>query len=100
VPILYAGTTRDVGLTETVWNDAPLPSDGFHLVLMESTETRRVGTLSPSAPLQMIDLTTLGLRRPGLTRLAGIDSSQIDYPITRQFAMWLYENKPDAQGIC
>lgn len=100
VPTLYAGSTLDVALMETVWHDAPIPSNGFHLVLKESTETRRVGSLKPSAPLRLVDLTTVGLRRLGLTRPHVIDSSQVDYPITRQLGAWLYENKPDAQGIC
>jgi hypothetical protein len=29
-----------------------------------------------------------------------IDSDQQDYPLTRRLSAWLYENKPDAQGIC
>jgi hypothetical protein len=100
VPALYAGGTLDVALMETVWHDAPVPSNGFHLVLQESMERRRVGSLKPSGPLRLVDLTTVGLRRLGLTRSDVIDSSELDYPITRQLGAWLYENKPDAQGIC
>ena len=100
VPALYAGGTLDVALMETVWHDAPTPSEGFHLVLNESTETRRVGSLKPSMPLRLVDLTTVGLRRLGLARSDVIDSDPSSYPITRQLAVWLYENKPQAQGIC
>ena len=100
VPTLYAGSTLDVALMETVWHDAPTPSHGFHLVLKEATEPRRVGSLKPSAALHLVDLTTVGLRRLGLARCDVIDSDQVDYPITRQLSAWLYENKPDAQGIC
>lgn len=100
VPTLYAGSTLDVALMETVWHDAPTPSHGFHLVLKEATEPRRVGALKPSAALHLVDLTTVGLRRLGLARCDVIDSDQVDYPITRQLSAWLYKNKPDAQGIC
>jgi len=100
VPTLYAGSTLDVALMETVWHDAPTPSHGFHLVLKDATEPRRVGSLKPSAALHLVDLTTVGLRRLGLARSDVIDSDQVDYPITRQLSAWLYENKPDAQGIC
>lgn len=100
VPNLYAGATLDVALMETVWHDAPTPSDGFHLVLNESTETRRVGSLKLSAPLHLVDLTTVGLRRLGLARADVIDSEPLDHAITRQLAAWLYEHKPQAQGIC
>jgi len=44
VPAMCAGGTLDVAFMETVWHGAPTPSDGFHLVLNESTETRRVGS--------------------------------------------------------
>jgi len=96
VPALYAGGTLEVALMETVWHDALTPSEGFHLVLNESTETRRVGSLKSSMPLRLVDLTTLGLRRLGLAR----SDDPSSYPITRQLAVWLYENKPQAQGIC
>lgn len=100
VPTLYAGSTLEVALMETVWHDAPTPSHGFHLVLKESTEPRRVGSLEPSAALHLVDLTTVGLRRLGLTRSDVIDSDPEDHPITRKLSAWLYENQPDAQGIC
>lgn len=100
VPTVYAGSTLDVALMETVWHDAPIPSHGFHLVLKEAAEPRRVGSFKPSAALRLIDLTTVGLRRLGLTSSDVIDANQVDYPITRQLGSWLYENRPDAQGIC
>ena len=100
VPTLYAGSTLDVALMETVWHDAPTPSHGFHLVLRAATEPRRVGSLEPSAALHLVDLTTVGLRRLGLTRSDVIDSDPEDHPITRKLSAWLYENQPDAQGIC
>ena len=100
VPTLYAGSTLDVALMETVWHDAPIPSQGFHLVLSEASEPRRVGALLPSAALHLADLTTIGLRRLGLARSDVIDSSPVDYPSTRRLGAWLYENRPEAQGIC
>ena len=100
VPTLYAASTLDVALMETVWHDAPTPSHGFHLVLKEATEPRRVGSLKPSEALHLVDLTTVGLRRLGLARSDVVDSDQVNYPVTRQLSAWLYENKPEAQGIC
>ena len=99
VPILYAGSTFGVALMETVWHDAPSPSHGLNLVLKEATEPRRVGSLKPTAALCLVDLTAVGLRRPRLARSDVIDSDQVGYPITRQLCAWLYENRPDAQGI-
>lgn len=78
MPTLCAGSTLEVALTETVCHDATTPSHGLHLV----------------------DLTTVGLRRLGLTRSDVIDSDPEDPPITCKLSAWLYENQPDAQGIC
>lgn len=100
VPTLYAASTLDVALMETVWHDAPTPSHGFHLVLNAATEPRRVGTFRPSADLHLVDLTTVGLRRMGLARSDVIDSDQLGYAMTRQLSAWLYKNKPNAQGLC
>lgn len=100
VPALYAGSTLEVALMETVWHDAPTPSHGFHLVLNGATEPRRVGSLKPSGALRLVDLSAVGLRRLGLARCDVIDSDPVDFPVTRQLGAWLYENKPDAQGIC
>ncbi len=100
VPTLYAGSTLGVALMETVWHDAPTPSHGFHLVLKQSTELRRVGSLKPTSALRLVDLSTVGLRRLGLSRSDVIDSDQAGYPITRELGAWLYANKPDAHGIC
>lgn len=69
-------------------------------MLRQATEPRRVGSLKPSAALHLVDLTTVGLRRLGLARCDVIDSDPVDFSVTRQLSAWLYENKPDAQGIC
>jgi hypothetical protein len=100
VATLYAGSTLDVALMETVWHDAPIPSHDFDLILKAATEPRRVGSFKPSGALRLVDLTAVGLRRLGLTRSNVIDGDQADYPITRQLCTWLYENKPEAQGVC
>ena len=71
-----------------------------HLVLNQATEPRRVGSLKPSAALRLVDLTTFGLRRFGLARAEVIDSDPVHFPVTRQLSAWLFENEPDAQGIC
>lgn len=99
-PVLYAASTLEVALMETVWHDAPTPSQGFHLVLKEATEPRRVGCFKPTGALRLVDLSAVGLRRLGLARCDVIDGDPVDFSVTRQLGAWLYENKPDAQGIC
>jgi hypothetical protein len=99
VPTLYAGTTVEVALMETVLHDAPAHSAGFVLTLDARTERRRVAQLLPVADLQFADLSTLGLRRLGLTRADVIDCDKSGYPATRQLAHWVYASCPGAQGI-
>jgi hypothetical protein len=99
VPTLYAGTTLEVALMETVLHDLPSPSAGFILTLDPRIESRRVAHLRTTTPLRLADFTSLGLRRLGLQRADVIDSSKSGYAVTRQLAEWLYRSRPDLQGI-
>lgn len=49
--------------------------------------------------LRLADLSTLGLRRLGLSRAEVIDCCKAGYPLTRQLAAWIYTSCPRAQGI-
>ncbi|WP_298234585.1 RES family NAD+ phosphorylase [uncultured Azohydromonas sp.] len=99
VPTLYAGTTLEVALMETVLHDLPSPSAGFILTLDPRIEPRRVARLRTATPLRLADFTSLGLRRLGLQRSEVIDSHKSGYALTRQLAGWLYRSRPDLQGI-
>lgn len=99
VPTLYAGTTLEVALMETVLHDFPAPSTGHILTLSASNEPRRVASLRSTMQLQLADLSAIGLRRLGLQRPDVIDSAKDDYPLTRQLATWIYAHCPAAQGL-
>lgn len=100
VATLYCGNTPQVVLMESVLHDLPVPSDGFILTLPPvDQETRRMACLVNSSPLVLADFSTLGLRRLGLSRSQVIDSSKAHYPQTRELARWVYEARPDVQGI-
>jgi hypothetical protein len=99
VATLYAGTTLEAALMETVLHDVPSPSAGFILTLDPRTEPRRAAHLRTAVPLRLADFTTLGLRRLGLHRSDVIDSDKTGYPATRQLAEWLYARCPGLQGI-
>ena len=98
VPVLYAGTTVDAALMETVLHDVPSPSVGFLLRLSTKT-VKRLGSFQPTGDLVLADLSALGLRRLGLDRADVIDSDKAQYPVTRQLAQWIYATRPDVQGI-
>lgn len=99
VPTLYAGTTPEVALMETVLHDVPSPSAGFILTLSPAIESRRIARLRTAVPLRLADFTTLGLRRLGLSRSEVIDSDKGGYGTTQRLAQWLYAVRPELQGI-
>jgi hypothetical protein len=100
VPVPHAGSTLEVALMEVLWHDAPVPSQGVHFVLQTAAGPRRVKSVAPSAGLFPFVLTAIGLRRLGLARSDFVDSDATAHAATRRFSAWLYEYKPDAQGLC
>lgn len=98
VPTLYAGSSLDVALMETVFHDTPTPSAGARVTLSRSKETRRAATFS-ATDLQLVDFSAVGLRKLGLSRTDVIDSMKPHYPATRALAQWAYVNAPKAHGI-
>jgi hypothetical protein len=49
--------------------------------------------------LLLVDLSTKGLQRLGLTRRDLIDTPARVYPLTRDWAAWFYRVSPSAQGL-
>lgn len=56
--------------------------------------------LTITAPLCLIDLSTIALHRLGIERKYLIESSEKHYPESRQWATARYEQNPEAQGLC
>lgn len=99
-PTLYAASTPQVALMETVLHDLPTPSNGYILTLpLASDETRHMACMVNVMPLILADFSALGLRRLGLTRTQVIDTHKPQYPQTRTLAQWVFTHCPQAQGI-
>ena len=99
VPTLYAGTTLDCALMETVFHDVPFHA-GFKVLSKASHVERQVSsTIRSPRPLQLIDLTSIALKKLGLRRADLIDTEASEYPITREWAIRLYEDHTDAEGL-
>ncbi len=98
IPTLYAGTTLDCALMETIFHDVPFKA-GFKPL----SRTRMVGKvhsiLISNLDLKLIDLGTIPLRRLGVNRAHLIDTTKAHYPETRQWAESLYAQFPHAQGL-
>jgi hypothetical protein len=99
IPTLYAATSVQAALMETVLHDAPIPSAGFIQTLEPATDTRRISRLQSTTPLTLADLSTVGLRRLGISRSDVVDSDKTAYSVTRQLATWVYVTCPDVQGL-
>jgi hypothetical protein len=99
IPTLYAGTTLDCALMETVFHDVPfaagpkLHSKAKHVV------GRSRSTLRLNSDLALIDLSTISLHKLGIARSELIDTDASLYPETRSWAAALYQQNTNAQGL-
>lgn len=99
IPTLYAATSVQAALMETVLHDAPHPCAGFILTIDPAKDLRLICRLQMTAPLTLADLSSVGLRRLGISRSDVVESDKTFYPVTRQLASWIYANCPDVQGL-
>lgn len=98
IPTLYAGTTFECALLETVFHDVP-----FAPGLKTYPKNRLVGhhhsRIEITVDLKLIDLTNKALRLLGVTRNQLIDTEKDRYPFTRQWAEALHAQRADAHGL-
>ena len=84
---------------EVVLHDVPIPSAGYQ----HDLERDRASNLHLSEVglpnLQLANLTATGLRGPGLSPSDLFDGDKADYPRTREWALWIWQNVPAAQGL-
>lgn len=85
---------------ETVFHEAPAPS-ARAILTQRAIEAKRwtITGVEATQPLSLVDLTSPGLRRIGLSRSDLIDTNADSYPVTQRFAKDLYMEFPTAHGI-
>ncbi len=99
VPTLYAGTTLDCALMETVFHDVPY-APGMKVVSKRTHLTGRVvSQLEVNAALTLIDLSAIALHKLGIPRQQLLDNEKDQYPTSREWARHLYAQFPAAQGL-
>ncbi|AXA65106.1 RES family NAD+ phosphorylase [Pseudomonas oryzihabitans] len=98
IPTLYAGTTLPCALMETVFHDVPHTA-GFKSFDKAKLNGQVHSTVRLEAALQVVDLSSVPLRKLGVTRKQLIDTEKDQYPATRKWAMALYRQCPQAQGL-
>jgi len=98
IPTLYAATSPQGALMETVFHDVPY-KPGFKRVSVGRLEGKLSSTLVFLSDFQLIDLGKIGLRRLGVHPHDLIDTTKAYYPETRKWAESLYAAYPQAQGL-
>lgn len=98
IPTLYAGTTLDCALMETIFHDLPFNA-GFKPFSKLKMDGMVHSILNPTADLRLIDLSTVALHKLGVKRTQLIDTTKVHYPATRHWAQALYTQFPHAQGL-
>lgn len=98
VATIYAAGTRDSALMETLFHDVPntsglksLDSDKMHGLVHSEIKAAK--------DINVVDLSSIPLRKLGLTRKQLIDTEKDSYPLTRQWAEAIHTQCTDAQGM-
>lgn len=99
IPTIYAAATPRGAIAEIVLHDVPTPSTGH----LHDWEQDKASTLHLSevelGPLELVNLTTTGLRAAGLTVASLFGTDAPDYPRTREWASHIWQHVPKAQGL-
>jgi hypothetical protein len=98
IPTLYAGTTLDCALMETIFHDVPFMA-GFKPFSKLKMDGKVHSVLNSAGDLRLIDLSTVALHKLGVKRTQLIDTTKTHYPVTRRWAQALYTQFPAAQGL-
>ena len=100
VPVLVAAQTLDGALMETVLHDVPFPSEGhIHDLQRDLQSDLHASRVRLTAPLQLVDLSKLGLQRMGLRVSQMCETDACDCARTQAWARWLRTTVPQAQGL-
>ena len=99
VPTIYAGTTLDCALMETVFHDVPFMA-GLKMLSKASHVAKKVySQLRVNRDLRLIDLSAIPLHKLGISRKELIESDGAQYSETRAWAEALHLQQLDADGL-
>ncbi|MFY7777499.1 MAG: RES family NAD+ phosphorylase [Elstera sp.] len=99
IPTLYGGETFECAAMETVFHDVPF-APGLKTIAKRRLEARCASRITAQTDLTLIDLSAVALRKLGLMRKQLIDTEADCYPQTRHWALALYHQRPECQGLC
>ena len=99
VPTLYAGTTFDCALMETVFHDVPYQPGLKTVSKAKYVEGTICSTLGLSDDLWLVDLSSVALHKLGVAPSDLTQTEAAYYPASREWALALHEQNPTAQGL-
>jgi len=99
IPTIYAGTTLDCALMETVFHDVPFVAGPKNWSKATHVDGKVYSQLTLSRNLALIDLSAVPLRKLGISRKDLIECEGSQYPETRAWALALHDQYPNAEGL-
>lgn len=98
IPTLYAATTMQGAMMETVFHDVPYKK-GIKTVFKRHLAGEVHSTLMFHVDFNLVDLSKVALRKMGIKPEHLISTTKAHYPETRAWAEALYAEYPAAQGL-
>lgn len=99
IPTIYAAATESGAIAEVTLHEAPTPSKGYiHDWQRDCNGIQHLSSIT-IAPLELVALTSLGLKGAGMKVSDFFDGNQPDYERTRAWALYIWQTMPDAQGL-
>lgn len=99
LPVLYAATTLEGAIAETIFHDTDDDPAVRGAVLRASFHNKRASTLACGRDLKLADLTDDALPALGLSRATLIATLPDSYPATRPWGQYLHDCVQAADGI-
>jgi hypothetical protein len=99
IPTLYAGTTLDCALMETVFHDVPYQAGLKTVSKAKRIEGALCTAISLTDDLCLVDLSSMALHKLGIAASDLTQTEAAYCPASREWALALYEQNPTAQGL-
>jgi hypothetical protein len=99
IPTIYAGTTLDCALMETVFHDVPFAAGPKNWSKATHVAGNVYSRLALSRNLALIDLSAIPLRKLGISRKDLIECDGSQYPKTRAWGLGSHDQNLGAEGL-
>jgi hypothetical protein len=99
IPTIYAGTTLDCALMETVFHDVPFVAGLKNWSKATHVAGKVYSQIVLTRNLNLIDFSAIPLRKLGISRKDLIESDSSQYADTREWALAVHDQHPNAEGL-